>query len=149
MSDPANPQNRLQAGETESSGAELEVAGRLGRRLDVNFHYNHLDNDEQLDTLPEHQAGLWMNRTIPLGGLGSLDLGLGARYFSDFRDGAAPRVPELLLFDALVGWERGDWSVALNGRNLEDEVYVSTCLARGDCFYGSRRTVTVTTGTRF
>lgn len=149
IADPQNPQNRLQAGETESAGAELEVAGQLGRLLDVTAHYNYLDNDEELDALPEHQAGLWANRTIRLGAFGSLDLGLGVRYFSDFRDGTAPVVPELTLFDALVGWERGDWRLAVNAQNLEDEVYASTCLPRGDCFYGSRRTVTVTTGTRF
>lgn len=149
VADPSNPQNRLQAGETETTGAELEVEGELFARLQVSAHYNYLDNDPQLDALPEHQAGLWARRELPLGAFGRLSVGAGARYFASFRDGSAPTVPSLTLFDALLAWDWERFRVAVNVQNLEDEVYVSTCLPRGDCFYGARRTVLVTTGTSF
>ena len=155
--DPQNPLNSIQAGKTETTGFELEATGRIGgkmgRHLDVSGHYNYLDLDEQLTALPEHQAGLWLRRGFDLDSLGKLSVGVGARYFSSFQDGRAPEVPELTLFDALLSWDlegnRRDWRVSLNVRNLEDETYVSTCLSRGDCFYGARRTAILTTGTRF
>lgn len=147
--DPTNPLNSIQAGETETSGVEFEALGKVGRHLDISGHYNYLDLDEQLSALPEHQAGLWLRRGFDLDSLGKLSVGLGARYFSSFQDGSAPEVPTLTLFDALLSWEHGDWRVSLNVRNLEDETYVSTCLSRGDCFYGARRTAILTTGTRF
>lgn len=151
--DPQNPLNSIQAGETETTGVELEAVGNVGRHLDVSGHYNYLDLDEQLTALPEHQAGLWLRRSFDLDSLGKLSIGVGARYFSSFQDGSVdsgvPEVPELTLFDALLSWNFADWRVSLNVRNLEDETYVSTCLSRGDCFYGARRTAILTTGTRF
>lgn len=91
----------------------------------------------------------WGLHQLSLGGLGNLSLGLGMRYLADFRNPGAPEVPELTLFDASVEWATGSWRMALHAANLADEAYVSTCLARGDCFYGARRTVSVSAGYRF
>jgi len=33
--------------------------------------------------------------------------------------------------------------------NLTDKVQITTCLARGDCFYGQRRTLTASATYRF
>jgi iron complex outermembrane receptor protein len=33
------------------------------------------------------------------------------------------------------------WDFTLHVRNVADEEYLATCLARGDCFPGERRTV--------
>lgn len=149
VADPTNPLNQVQAGRTETSGVELELLGDVGAGFDVAAHYNYLHNDAQLDAVPEHQAALWLRRGFTLGPLGDWTAGLGVRWFDAFRDGAAPEVPELALFDALLAWEHGDWRLAANVANLEDERYVSTCLARGDCFYGARRTLTLSAGRRF
>ena len=51
--------------------------------------------------------------------------------------------------DALLGIERGRWSAALNLTNLFDKHYYSSCLGRGDCFPGLRRTVNARIGYRF
>ena len=40
---------------------------------------------------------------------------------------------------AAVDWR--DWSFQLNANNVTDKIYYSTCLQRGDCFLGVRRTV--------
>jgi iron complex outermembrane receptor protein len=37
----------------------------------------------------------------------------------------------------------------LNVQNLADKTYVSTCLDRGDCFYGARRHANLTATYRF
>jgi iron complex outermembrane recepter protein len=39
----------------------------------------------------------------------------------------------------MVAWETGPWRVNLNASNFADNIHVTTCLARGDCFYGARR----------
>lgn len=143
VNDPENPLNQIQAGSTETSGLELEVLGSLTDIVDLSAHYNYLDNDAELTAAPEHQAAVWARRSFSLGGLGSFTAGLGVRYFDAFRDGIAPTVPELTLYDAMLQWNPGPWSLTLNASNLEDEPYVSTCLPRGDCFYGARRTVSL------
>ena len=43
------------------------------------------------------------------------------------------------LVDAMISWDSQQWRVALNVNNLADKTYVSTCLGRGDCWYGARR----------
>lgn len=53
----------------------------------------------------------------------------------------APTVPALTLLDAVFAWDQAHWRVALNVNNLTDKVYVATCLARGDCWWGARRNV--------
>ena len=68
-----------------------------------------------------------------------LSAGLGARYMSWFRDGDAPRVPSLTLFDELLAYDMPRWRLALNGSNPADKTYVSTCLRRGDCWRAPER----------
>lgn len=149
VSDPGTPLNQIQAGKTETSGVELEVEGRVAPRLEVSAHYNYLDNDDQLDGVPPHQAAVWATRQFSLAGLGGFAAGLGVRGFDAFRDGSAPRTPSVTLVDAMLAYETATWSVTINASNLADERYVSTCLPRGDCFFGARRTVSVALGYDF
>jgi iron complex outermembrane receptor protein len=44
----------------------------------------------------------------------------------------------------MLSYSSGPWRLALNVTNLADKVQISTCLARGDCFYGQRRTAALT-----
>ena len=46
-----------------------------------------------------------------------------------------------------LGWQ--DWLFSVNATNLTDNRYYSSCLARGDCFYGQRRTLNATLSYRF
>ena len=39
----------------------------------------------------------------------------------------------MTLIDAMVGYEVAKWRFALNVNNLNDRVYNSVLLARGDC----------------
>lgn len=49
----------------------------------------------------------------------------------------------------MLGYQYQNWNFTLNASNLEDETYYTTCLSRGDCFIGSRRTVVGTVGYSF
>jgi iron complex outermembrane receptor protein len=57
-------------------------------------------------------------------------------------DGAETiRTPGYTLLDAMAAWENKNWRFQVNATNLTDKVYYTACLSRGDCFFGSRRTI--------
>jgi iron complex outermembrane receptor protein len=86
---------------------------------------------------------------LTLGGVQGLSFGSGVRYMNSFKDGVAPTTPSVTLFDAMLGWDRANWSYALNVNNLTDKTYNSVCLSRGDCWYGARRSIIATATYRF
>jgi iron complex outermembrane recepter protein len=49
--------------------------------------------------------------------------------------------PSYTLLDAMLGYEMGDYDVSLQVQNLTDKTVITSCLNRGDCFYGQRRSV--------
>ena len=72
------------------------------------------------------------------------------RYIGKSWDGMdAHPVPAVTLLDAMFAWDNGPLRLSLNVANLTDRVQLTTCLARGDCFYGQRRTVTASATYRF
>ena len=76
--------------------------------------------------------------------------GAGVRYNGHSFDGVGNnRVEGVTLYDAVLAYDRGPFRVALNVTNLFDKEYVGTCIARGDCFYGTRRTVVGSVTYRF
>jgi iron complex outermembrane receptor protein len=133
-----------QAGTTHTDGVELEFKGRVTTALDVVAHYNYTNVDPTLEQLPEHQAAVWGRYRFALGGVTGFSAGAGVRWMSAFRDGAAPTTPAVTLLDLMLGYEAGHWRYALNVQNATDKRYVSTCLSRGDCWYGARRNALAT-----
>ncbi|WP_188395444.1 TonB-dependent siderophore receptor [Oxalicibacterium flavum] len=147
--DPGNPLNQIQAGETENRGVELEWKASLTPSFDALAHYNYIELDDQLSGIPQHQAAVWGKWRFSVGNVEGLSLGAGVRYMSSFRDGTAPRTPSVTLLDMMLAWDNGPWRYALNINNLTDKLYNSTCLSRGDCWYGTRRTAVATATYRF
>lgn len=49
-------------------------------------------------------------------------------------------VPSFLLFDAMIGYQIKNWTLALNARNLTNKTYIANC-GYGNCYYGDQRTV--------
>lgn len=141
VSDPSNPNTSIQAGKTQVSGVELEVSGRLTDSFDVTAHYNYLDNDQQLEATPRHQAAVWGRQRFSLGGRDGFAAGLGLRYMSAFDSPPAPTTPSVTLADAMVSYDTGAWRWALNVNNLTDKRYFSICMGRGDCWFGARRNI--------
>jgi iron complex outermembrane receptor protein len=41
----------------------------------------------------------------------------------------------------MIRYETGQWRYQVNATNIADKRHVTTCLTRGDCFYGMGRTV--------
>jgi iron complex outermembrane receptor protein len=78
--------------------------------------------------------------------------GAGVRAMSSFRDlqfGTGPRIPGVVLADLVFAYDTANWRYALNINNVTDKKYFSTCLSRGDCWYGSRRNIVASATYRF
>lgn len=85
---------------------------------------------------------MWSQHRVAIAGIPGFRVGAGVRYVGASYDGTDElKTPSVTLYDAMVGYSLGQWDFNLNVNNLEDETYYTTCLARGDCFVGTRRTV--------
>jgi iron complex outermembrane receptor protein len=149
VADPTNPKNVLQTGQTRNKGLELEYKARVATAFDLTAHYNYTDIDPLLEGLPRHQAAVWGVYRFAVGGVRGFSVGAGYRWLSSFRDGTGPKVPAAGVVDALLAYDTQDWRYALNISNLADKKYLSTCLARGDCWWATRRNVVLSATYRF
>lgn len=158
--DPANPRNSVQLGEARIRGLELEASTRTFWQIDLLAGYSYTDAKvsksngsdlgKRLPTVPAQLSSLWATRSFRVGEGRSLTAGGGVRYTGASWDGGdVLKTPGYTLFDAMLAYDHRTWRVALNAANVADKVHVTTCLARGDCFYGSRRNLTATISYRF
>jgi len=153
VSDPTNPNDGRQLDATKNKGLELEFKTTLARDVDLIANYNYIDADPKLGGMPRNQAAVWGKYRFAIAGVPGFSAGAGVRYMSAFRDGigaeAGPRVPSVALLDLMFAYESEQWRLALNVNNATDKVYFSTCLARGDCWWGARRNVVATATYKF
>jgi iron complex outermembrane receptor protein len=97
---------------------------------------NHLEN------IPDHLFSTWLGWR-PSAYWQGFHAGAGLRHVGASWDGAdVIKTPDYTLVDAMIGYDVGRWSFSVDVDNLADDKYIASCLARGDCFLGSRRTVT-------
>lgn len=161
--DPAviNPNGQVQDGEVTSKGVELE-AQLAWQELDIYASYAYIDAyvsqsnrvgelGATLSAQPEHLASIWATWRPAL--LANWQFGAGVRYVGETSDGTAyvaqngvvlnqPLTTDsYTLVDAMVGYNFGDYSLSLQAQNITDKTVITSCLARGDCFYGQRRAI--------
>ncbi|MCR2745509.1 TonB-dependent siderophore receptor [Limnobacter parvus] len=150
--DPNQAGNQIQVGEAKSKGVELEANHRISPTVDVLAAYayttakvtrdNGANQGKRLATVPKQTLSLWGRQKFSMLGMPGWQWGAGLRFIDESWDGADKvRTPSVALLDAMLSYETGDWRYAVNATNLGDREYVSTCLARGDCFYGVERNV--------
>lgn len=148
-SDPSGP-GSVQTGKARIRGAEVEVLATVAQNLDLIGAYTYLDAKvtegnnagKHIETVPEHMASLWGKYRFSMFGISGFSVGAGVRYTGPVWDGTDTiQTPGYTLYDAMVAWENKEWRFQINGTNLADKVYFTACLTRGDCFYGSRRTI--------
>ncbi|MDV6316592.1 TonB-dependent siderophore receptor [Idiomarina sp. HP20-50] len=156
-----NPDGQIQTGEVEIEGIELE-AQLAWESLDVYASYaytdavvtesnNPLQQGATLSATPDQQASVWA--TYRPGNWNGFKVGAGVRYVGNTSDGSAYveqngtvvndplETPSYTVFDAMIGYEWENYSLSLDVDNLTDKTVLTSCLARGDCFYGQQRTV--------
>jgi len=159
--DIVNPDGQVQTGEVKIEGVELE-AQLAWESLDVYASYAYIDavvtesNDPlqqgaTLSATPEQQASIWA--TYRPQNWNGFKIGAGIRYVGNTSDGNAYveqngsviydplETPSYTVFDAMIGYEWDNYSLSLDVDNLTDKTVLTSCLARGDCFYGQQRTV--------
>ncbi|MYZ41677.1 TonB-dependent siderophore receptor [Schauerella aestuarii] len=149
VNDPLNPLSSLQTGKTNTKGLELEWRGSPTRTIDVIAHYNYIAPDSELEGIPRHQAAAWGKYRFAIGNIQGFSVGAGTRWMSAFRDGNAPETGAVVLFDGMLAYDTAKWRYAINVNNLTDKTYIATCLSRGDCWYGARRSVIASATYRF
>jgi len=140
----STPVGQTQVGGIDTvKGWELEAKFRFSEfSLEANISDLETETDAgfQFPSVPESQASAWL-------GYGQyretgFRAGLGARYVGESFGGADTiETPSYTLLDAMIGFKMENWMFQLNARNLADEEYQATCLIRGDCFQGERRTI--------
>lgn len=147
------PDVYTQVGATRTKGLELEVKGPVTPNLELIAHYNYTELDKQLEGLPKHQASVWAKYRFSIAGLNGFSAGAGVRWMGAFNDqqggGNGPQIPSAALLDLMFAYDTGHWRYAVNINNATDKTYFSTCLARGDCWYGARRNVVASATYRF
>jgi iron complex outermembrane receptor protein len=140
----------IQTGKVSIKGAELEVLATVWRDLDLIASYTYLDTEvlsgdtkgNHIEVVPEQQASLWAKYRFALFGTPGFSAGVGVRYSGQSWGGLDTlEIPSYTLYDAMLAYENANWRFQINGTNLSDEIHVTTCLSRGDCFWGARRTV--------
>lgn len=164
VSDPAviNPNGLIQDGEVSSKGIELE-AQLAWDELDIYASYAYIDAyvsksnrvgelGATLSAQPEHLASVWATWRPAV--LQNWQFGAGVRYVGETSDGTAyveqggvvlnnPLTTDsYTLVDAMVGYNFGNYQLSLQAQNITDKTVITSCLARGDCFYGQRRAIT-------
>lgn len=163
---PTNPLDRVQTGEVSVRGLELEGETIIAEHYEVTASYtyteskisksnNPLEVGKPLASTPKHLASLWGLRRFELGGGQLFRLGGGVRYSGESYDRSLTSptytitTPDHVLFDLMASYERDNWRFSVNVNNVADEYYFASCLARGDCFIGARRTVNASLAYRF
>ena len=135
-----------QQGVTTIEGVELEGRVDFGQ-ITAQFAASVMDAEDpngfSLSAQPDSNASLWINYS-PLD-LEALTVGAGIRYVGEsVSENGVIRydTPSYTLGDLMVSYELSDnLDLQLNVRNMTDKKYLTSCLFRGDCFPGVRRTV--------
>ncbi len=135
-----------QQGVTTIEGVELEGRVDFGQ-ITAQFAASVMDAEDpngfSLSAQPDSNASLWINYS-PLE-LEALTVGAGIRYVGEsVSENGVIRydTPSYTLGDLMVSYELADnLNLQLNVRNVTDKKYLTSCLFRGDCFPGVRRTV--------
>ncbi|ASC72640.1 ferrichrome outer membrane transporter domain protein [Halomicronema hongdechloris C2206] len=126
----------IATGEQRSQGVELDISGEIlpGWNVIANYAYtdarvtadNRFPVGNGLIGIPEHSANLWTTYTLQDGDLAGLGFGLGFNYVGE-RPGDLDnsfRLDEYFITNAAIFYERADWQLALNFKNLFDTDYI-------------------------
>jgi len=136
--------NSQQQGVAKIDGVELEGKANVGDFY-IQGALSTLNTEDQngyqYAAEPDSNASLWVTWKPA----GKFRMGGGVRYVGESVSETATVkyvTADYTLVDMMLGYEATEQlDLALNVRNLGDEEYLTSCLARGDCFPGVRRTV--------
>ncbi|WP_419147673.1 TonB-dependent siderophore receptor [Pseudoalteromonas 'SMAR'] len=119
-----------------------------------------ITDDAPLSATPKHLASIWATYRADEY-VSGLKFGMGVRHVGKTFDGS--RTVELngqvlhqqlvtdnfTLVDMMVGYDLEEYEFSLQVDNIADKTVITSCLYRGDCFYGQRRTVSANVKYKF
>lgn len=119
-----------------------------------------ITDDAQLSATPKHLASIWATYRADEW-LPGLKFGAGIRHVGETYDGS--RTVELNgqtlhqqlvtdnfnLIDMMIGYDIEHYQFSLQVDNVSDKTVITSCLFRGDCFYGQRRTISANVKYKF
>ncbi|MBW8682958.1 TonB-dependent siderophore receptor [Chitinophaga rhizophila] len=145
VSDLEHPGFRRQIGQATSTGAEVDIMGRISNRLSVsaNYSYTHAitskdtrkeNEGNKLAFTPEQVINSWAQYTLPLTDLSQIRCSVGHTTVTK----TATYTPGFDLkgytkFDAGIAYTHGKWYVRVVADNLTNKRYFSS----GDMLTGS------------
>jgi len=153
--DPSDPsgQRRVQTGEQQSKGLEVDLSGRLlpGWKVFGNYTLNRVritqSNDVNIAVgnrpanIPMHAAGLWTTYEIGHG----FTLGGGVFYVGDryaLEDNKV-KLPAYTRMDAMLGYKANRWEAGLNIGNITNRTYYESANNNNQIQPGAPRSVTL------
>ncbi|MFW2591583.1 TonB-dependent siderophore receptor [Aliarcobacter butzleri] len=145
----------------ESQGFEVDLSGDITSNLSLIASYGYTEtkdkeiNNNDLVNIPNHTANIFATYKLAALNLPDYYIGGGARYIGSkyANDTNTIELDSALIYNATVGYKKGNWRANLSVQNLTDEEYVDGSLisdTRGTRVYvGTPRTILATIGYKF
>ncbi|MCG3674808.1 TonB-dependent receptor [Aliarcobacter butzleri] len=149
------------SGKQESQGFEVDLSGDITSNLSLIASYGYTEtkdkeiNNNDLVNIPNHTANIFATYKLAALNLPDYYIGGGARYIGSkyANDTNTIELDSALIYNATVGYKKGNWRANLSVQNLTDEEYVDGSLisdTRGTRIYvGTPRTILATIGYKF
>ncbi|WP_418186496.1 TonB-dependent siderophore receptor [Aliarcobacter lanthieri] len=149
------------SGKQESNGFEIDLSGDITSDWSVIASYGYTDtknkviNNNELRNAPNHTANLFTTYKLSALNLPNYYIGGGARYIgSKYADDANNiKLDSALIYNATIGYKKGNWRANISIQNLTDEEYVdgSASGITNDTrvYVGTPRTILATVGYTF
>ncbi|MFW3412951.1 TonB-dependent siderophore receptor [Aliarcobacter butzleri] len=151
----------ISSGKQESQGFEIDLSGDITPNLSVIASYGYVDtknkdaNDKDLRNIPNHTANLFTTYKLTALNLPDYYIGGGAKYLGNkyANDANNIQLDSALIYNATIGYKKGNWKANLSVQNLTDEEYVDGALASNAAgtrvYVGTPRTILATIGYKF
>ncbi|RXJ81359.1 TonB-dependent siderophore receptor [Arcobacter sp. F2176] len=149
------------SGKQESKGFELDLAGDITSNWSMIASYgytktkNKNNDDKNLRNIPKHTANIFTTYKLSTFDLPDFYVGAGARYLgSKYADDAnSIKLDSAIIYNATIGYKKGNWKANISVQNLTDEEYVdgsaSGKTSDTRVYVGDPRTVLATISYRF
>lgn len=143
ITDPNNPNNSIQGGETESKGIEVSLIANPIEGLNIIAGYSNNDSEVTKDSPaggylglrpesagPETLINLWANYTIQNGNLKGFGFGFGENHASEYktlnRDGIGVfALPNYTIVNTALSYDTNKFNITLKLNNALNEKYYS------------------------
>ncbi|QKF72508.1 TonB-dependent siderophore receptor [Aliarcobacter faecis] len=128
-----------QSGIQTSQGFELDLNGDITSNWSIIASYGYVNtkdkdiNNNELRNIPHHTANLFTTYKLTALNLPDYYIGGGARYIGSryANDTNSIELDSALIYNATIGYKKGNWKANLSVQNLSNEKYVDGAINNG------------------